>query len=306
MDKWKKPVNIFHPSSHFGLKLVLNKFSLIAIFTFLYADLQWTLKINSLDKESVKKPEIRQSCLIPKQIAGYEKWEQLQLLEFSPFSFCSLDICPPVLAVTSVTHLVSKQLVGRAGSRGHWLCFAVSYSFCMRGKESSFCLTSMLCKFWIAKDLFAKLQAVSVLLVLITSLQKNRTDFTWYIWIQQPGLHCCTNPQTALWSARKGKSCKCAGVWTWLWSLLLQKNKASHGPNIASLAVQSVQDNSTEMNGRKSTWWDSIDDGGLSMKCNETSGQMNVPGSEQDTRSSKQKTLPTPTTVSALGSLTEQ
>lgn len=41
------------------------------------------------------------------------------------------------------------------------------------------CLTSMLSKLWVAQDLFAKLQAVSVLLVLVTPLQqKDRADFT--------------------------------------------------------------------------------------------------------------------------------
>lgn len=34
-------------------------------------------------------------------------------------------------------------------------------------------LTSMLSKLWVAQDLFAELQAVSVLLVLVTSLQKK-------------------------------------------------------------------------------------------------------------------------------------
>lgn len=36
-------------------------------------------------------------------------------------------------------------------------------------------LTSMLSKLWVAQDLFAELQAVSVLLVLVTSLQKRQS-----------------------------------------------------------------------------------------------------------------------------------
>lgn len=58
------------------------------------------------------------------------------------------------------------------------IMFTVSYEFSVR-ESSSLGLTSMLSKLWVAQDLFAELQAVSVLLVLVTSLQKkDRADFT--------------------------------------------------------------------------------------------------------------------------------
>lgn len=90
----------------------------------------------------------------------------------------------------------------------------------------------MLSKLWVAQDLFAELQAVSVLLVLVTSLQKQ-TEQTLHQTSEadRPAIRCCTNPQIALLSAQKGRFCKCAEC----------------------LEVQSEQDCSTERDGRKST-----------------------------------------------------
>lgn len=141
----------------------------------------------------------------------------------------------------------------------------------------------MLSKLWVAQDLFAELQAVSVLLVLVTSLQK-KTEQTLHQTSEadRSAIRCCTNPQTAL-SAQKGRFCNCAEC----------------------LEVQSERDCSTERDGRKSTRWNSIDDddGGLLMKCIQTSGQMDVPGSEQTPAQRNPppvEILPTPTTIYSM------
>lgn len=153
----------------------------------------------------------------------------------------------------------------------------VSYWFSMRGEKSGFCLTSMLSKLWVAQDLFAELQAVSVLLVLVTSLQQ-KTEQTLHQTSEANSLH-----STAALILRQPCKVHEKAIFASVLNVPVVRpaSKEWSITNIASLAVQSVRDDSTEMNGGKSTWWNSIDDGGLLMKCNQTGGQMDVPSSEQ-------------------------
>lgn len=173
-------------------------------------------EINSLDKESVKKPEIRQSCLIPKANGQLWKMGAAPTTQTQPIFFLFLrylSTCPCPLAVTLVTHVVLKQLAERAGT--------LSYLHALQILDfpGSVCKTSGRFCTACARNISAKRK----------KKKKNRTDFTWYIWSQV--------------------------CWTWLWSLLLQKNKASHGPNIASLAVQSVQDEWKKEHLMGQHWW---------------------------------------------------
>lgn len=125
---------------------------------------------------NLKKPEIRQSCPIPKAMktGSSSNYSNSSHFLFVPYIFVHLSMSTG--SHFSYTSWVKARRRKSRNKRTLTMFCTVSYSFCMREKESSFCLTSMLSKLWVAKDLFAKLQAISVLLVLITSLQQQQKN----------------------------------------------------------------------------------------------------------------------------------
>lgn len=157
----------------------------------------------------------------------------------------------------------------------------------------------MLCKLWVAQDLFAELQAISVLLVLITSLQQKTEQILQRV-SEASIIPFSTDPQEFRLKWTKGHywmSAECKHCFpvtsTNNWSFLLRTSTASHTLIIASLTGQSAWDFGTKINEENSTTEKNLDDGGLWMRFNQTSGQMDVPGSEQ-TPGAQNTTTPLP------------
>ena len=79
----------------------------------------------------------------------------------------------------------------------------------------------MLGKLWVAQDLFAELQAVSVLLVLVTSLRQKRQS---RLYIRAPPGCCTTSPRIALGKSASSTTCPCC------WHHMHQKHCLLNSP----------------------------------------------------------------------------
>lgn len=120
----------------------------------------------------------------------------------------------------------------------------------------------MFSKLWVAQDLFAELEAISVLLVFVASLQQ-KTEKTLHQAFEANRLpfYRCTNPQRARLKCEK----KTLIIAEWQhcvpvtsrnnWSFLLRASKTSHTPNIAGPVSMRL------WHRRNRTWDKSLDDG---------------------------------------------
>lgn len=74
------------------------------------------------------------------------------------------------------------------------VCFAYVFLLQFSLFKCSLGLTSMLRKLWVSQDLFAEFQAISVLLVLVTSLQRQRKQII-HVTSEVDGLSSSTSAQ---------------------------------------------------------------------------------------------------------------